>query len=164
MGDPKKHRKNFSRPRQLWQTERIERDKKIVKKHGLRNMSELWKAESLLRTFRRRARKLSALKTTQAEIEKKQLLGRLSTLNLSKKNASLDDVLAMNIEDVLGRRLQTIVQKSGLADTPKQARQFIVHGHIAVGGNKVTSPSYLVKADEEKSIKLRSVLKSKEKA
>lgn len=156
MGDPKKQRRSYSKPRQLWQMERIEREKKLVKKYGLKNGKELWKVESLLRTFRRRARKLLTLKTEQAEIEKKQLLDRLSTLNVLKKSAGIDDVLVMKIEDILERRLQTIVQKTGLANTPKQARQFIVHGLITIGGNKVTSPSYLVKRNEEKDIKSRS--------
>lgn len=156
MGDPKKQRRSYSKPRQLWQMERIEREKKLIKKYGLKNGKELWKVESLLRNFRRRARKLLTLKTEQAEIEKKQLLDRLSTLNILKKSAGIDDVLVMKIEDILERRLQTMVQKTGLANTPKQARQFIVHGLITIGGNRVTSPSYLVKRDEEKDIKSRS--------
>lgn len=159
MGDPKKQRRSYSKPRQLWQVDRIEREKKLSRDYGLKNRRELWKMESLLRNFRRRARKLLTLQTTQAEIEKKQLLGRLSTLNMLKKDAGLDDVLTINIDDILGRRLQTIVQKTGLANTPKQARQCIIHGHITVGGNKVTSPSYLVKRDEEKDIKSRSPVK-----
>lgn len=159
MGDPKRQRKRFSKPRQLWQTERIERETKITSKYGLKNRRELWKMEGLIKNFRRRARRLGALKTTQAEVEKRQLLERLSTLNMLKKDANLDDVLALNIEDMLERRLQTMVQRKGLANTPKQARQFVVHGHITVGGNKVTSPSYLVKTVEEKNIKLRSSIK-----
>ena len=159
MGDPKKQRRTYSKPRHLWRIERIERERAITGKYGLKNRRELWKMESLLRNFRRRARKLLALGTTQAEIEKKQLIDRLSTLNILKKDAGIDDVLALKIEDILERRLQTIVLKRGLANKAKQARQFIVHGHIAVGGNKVTSPSYLVKTDEEKSIKLRSSIK-----
>lgn len=161
MGDPKKQRKRFSTPRHLWRIERIERETKITTEYGLKNRRELWKTESLLRTFRRRARKLLAAGTGQAEIEKKQLLSRLSTLNILKKDADLEDVLSLNIDDILGRRLQTIVQKNGLANKPKQARQFIVHGHVTVGGEKVTAPSYLVKAGEEKDIKLHSALKIK---
>ncbi|MDL5502111.1 MAG: S4 domain-containing protein, partial [Candidatus Methanoperedens sp.] len=40
----------------------------------------------------------------------------------------------------------------GLANTPKQARQFIVHGHISVSGRKITVPGYLVPASEELSL------------
>ncbi|MCQ4335807.1 MAG: 30S ribosomal protein S4, partial [Sulfolobales archaeon] len=46
-------------------------------------------------------------------------------------------------------RLQTIVFKKGLARTIHQARQLIVHGHIAIGGRRVTSPGYIVKKSEE---------------
>jgi small subunit ribosomal protein S4 len=159
MGDPKKQRKSFSKPRHLWHVERIEREKEIARKYGLKNRKDLWKMETLLRSFRRRARKLLAQKTAQAELEKKQLIERLVALNILKKDAGLDDVLTLKIEDLLERRLQTIVNKSGLANRPKQARQFIVHGHVTVGGNKVTSPSYMVKASEENTIKLRSSIK-----
>jgi small subunit ribosomal protein S4 len=41
------------------------------------------------------------------------------------------------------------VHKQGLANTVRQARQFIVHGHIMVGGRKVTVPGYLVPTGEE---------------
>lgn len=108
--------------------------------------------EALLRGFRRQARKLLALRTEQGKKEEKQLLGRLRKLNLLKKNATLDDVLALKISDILDRRLQTMVYKKGLANTQKQARQFIVHGHISIKKGKVTAPNYLVKKDEEGSI------------
>ena len=163
MGDPKRQRKSYDKPRHLWQVERIEREKDITRKYGLKNRRELWKVETLLRNFRRRARKLLAQKSTQAELEKKQLVDSLSTLNILKKDATLDDVLVLKIEDFLERRLSTIVNKSGLADKPKQARQFIVHGHVTVGGNKVTSPSYMVRADEESKIKLSPSIKKGDK-
>ncbi len=43
-----------------------------------------------------------------------------------------------------------MVFRKGFANSMKQARQFIVHGHIAVNGRKTTIPSYMVlKAEEE---------------
>jgi small subunit ribosomal protein S4 len=43
-----------------------------------------------------------------------------------------------------------MVFRKGYANSIKQARQFIVHGHISVNGRKTTIPSYMVlKADEE---------------
>ena len=45
-----------------------------------------------------------------------------------------------------------MVFKKGLAHTPKQARQFIVHGHIAVDGRKVRWPSTLIPLSEENKI------------
>ena len=49
----------------------------------------------------------------------------------------------------MDRRLNTMVFKKNMAKTAVQARQFIAHGHIAVKGRRVSSPSYLVKFNEE---------------
>ena len=54
------------------------------------------------------------------------------------EGSTLDDVLGLNQEAILNRRLETMVQRKGLAMTCKQARQFIVHGHVAIDGRKVT--------------------------
>ncbi|MCK5561310.1 MAG: 30S ribosomal protein S4, partial [Thermoplasmata archaeon] len=88
----------------------------------------------------------------QAEKEREQLLNRLANLSLLPDNATLDDVLALEVDSMLGRRLQTIVLKKGLANTAKQARQFIIHGHTSIGDRKVTIPGYLVKKHEEETI------------
>jgi ribosomal protein S4 len=64
----------------------------------------------------------------------------------------LDDVLALEVESILSRRLQTLTYLKGLAGTPTQARQLITHGHIAIGGRKITIPSYMVTKNEEGQI------------
>jgi len=66
----------------------------------------------------------------------------------------LDDVLGLTAENVLERRLQTLVYRKGLAKTLHQARQMVVHGHIAINGRRVTSPGYLVPRDEEDKIEI----------
>jgi len=58
-------------------------------------------------------------------------------------------VLNLTVDDVLQRRLQTMVHKKGLSRTAKEARQFVIHGHIALDGKKIDSPSYLVKKGQE---------------
>ena len=65
------------------------------------------------------------------------------------EDAKLEDVLDLTVEDVLRRRLQTMVHNKGLATTAKGARQFVIHGHIALDGKKIDAPSYLVKRGEE---------------
>jgi small subunit ribosomal protein S4 len=160
MGDPKRSKKSYAKPRHPWQAERIEEEKKIVKKHGLKNKKELWKCQTMLRNFRRQARKSMALGTAQAEKEEKQLLDKLERLNLLK-NPTPDGVLALQINDILERRLQTRVYKKGLANTVSQARQYIVHGHISVRGSKITSPGHLVKRDEEETIQFSAHTKIK---
>ncbi len=133
MGDPKFPRKKYETPSHPWEAERIRREKEILHKYGLRNKREIWRAETFLRRIREQARRLLAMAgEEQAEKEKERLLKRLARLGILPENASLDDVLALTVEDILARRLQTLVYLHGLAKTPKQARQFIVHGHIAV--------------------------------
>jgi small subunit ribosomal protein S4 len=47
---------------------------------------------------------------------------------------------------LLETRLDNIVYRLGLASSRKQARQLVLHGHFTVNGEKVTVPSYIVKA------------------
>lgn len=152
MGDPKFRRRKYERPRHPWEGERIKEEDELLKKYGLKNKRELWKVRSLLRSFRQRARVLQAqvrYGDEQAEKEKKELIVKLARLGLLKENSSLDDILALDVDSILGRRLQTMVHKKGLAYSQNHARQLITHGHIAISGRKVTIPSYLVKRIEE---------------
>lgn len=153
MGDPRFPRKKYETPSHPWEAERIKRERELIYKYGLKNKREVWRAETFLRRIREQARRLLAMPgEEQAEKEKENLLKRLFRLGILPANATLDDVLALNVEDVLGRRLQTLVYIHGLARTPKQARQLIVHGHIAIDGRKVRVPSYLVRKEEEEKI------------
>ncbi len=156
MGDPKKPRKKFEKPSHPWIIERINEENELVKNYGLKNKREVWRTASILRNWRRQARDLQARvrrKEPQAEVEMKNLFAKLQNLGiLTTENPTLDDILALNIESVLSRRLETIVYTKGLASSPRQARQMIVHGHISVAGHKVTAPSYLVKKTEEHTI------------
>ncbi len=152
MGDPRRIKKKFDKPKHPWQLDRLEEERGILSNYGLKNKRELWRGETLLRGFRRHARRLLALHTPQARIEEKQLVERLKSLNLLRENATLDDALALKIEDLLNRRLQTLVFNKGFSSTAKQARQFVVHGHVTIGGRKITAPGYLVPRAEENEI------------
>ena len=142
-------KKKLKKPRAPWDKERIDKENQLMKAYGLRRKREIWKAESILRSFRRRARDLAAKKD---KVEEKILLDKLQKLGLLKKDATLDDVLRLTVEDILDRRLQTFVFKSGLANTPKHARQLITHGHIAVDGRKTPYPSFVITRDLEGKI------------
>ncbi len=155
MGDPKFSRRRYQTPSHPWQKERIDSENELIKKYGLKNKKELWKAQSLLRNFRQRSRTLQAqirYGNKQAEIERDQLLARLERAGILGRGESLDDVLGLDVEVVLSRRLQTLAYLKGLSNSPKQARQFIVHGHVSLGDRKVTIPGYLVKKTEEETI------------
>ncbi len=152
MGDPKKPRKKWEGPKHPWEKERLLKEIELVGRYGLKNKKELWLASSLARKFRHQARSLLGLPPEIRAERERTLLKRLYRLGLVGENASLDDVLGLTAEHILERRLQTIVYKKGLARTIHQARQLIVHGHIAIGGRRVTSPGHLVTREEEKLI------------
>ncbi len=151
MGDPKFARKHYTTPSHPWDGARISEENMIIRKYGLKNKRELWKTQTMLRDLRRQARALQARQRTsdeQAIKERDALLERLIRLGLLSGKADLTDVLALEVEAMLVRRLQTQIYLKGLARTMKQARQLIVHGHISIAGRKVTVPSYMVTDSE----------------
>lgn len=157
MGDIKRLRKKFSRPGHPWQKGRIESENKLLLEHGFKNKREIWKLSTTLKTFSDQAKKLIAATGKNTEKEKGQLMQRLNRLGLVKEGAKLDDVLALTLNDLIGRRLQTIIHKKGFSRSPKQARQFITHEHVKIGSKTVSSPSYLVSVLEENSIVIDNV-------
>ena len=143
MGYPGKSRKMYARPRTPWQAERIAGEVEVVKAYGLRNKRELWKAQAVLRKYRQASRKmLASVAVGQAPPEAEAILARLKKLGMLKEEGDLDAILSMKVSDVLERRLQTQVYRQGLANSLKQSRQFIVHGHIQVSGRRVDVPGY----------------------
>ncbi|MDO8633958.1 MAG: 30S ribosomal protein S4 [archaeon] len=148
MGDIKKPRKQYSVPRKRWDKVRIEKEKKTVEAYGLKNKRELRRFETFLRNKRKNARHLLALTEAKRAKSEKELFESIARIGLLPRTASIDDVLSLQVEEILEKRLATIVWRKNLAKTIKQARQFIVHGHIAIGGRKITTPNYIVKATE----------------
>jgi small subunit ribosomal protein S4 len=149
MGDPRKIKKKWRGPRHPWRSDTLKSELELIGKYGLRNKRELWIARTLLRNIRTQARALLALREDERNARLKVLLNKLHKLGLVTPDATIDDLLGLTIEDLLNRRLQTVVYKLGLAKTIHQARQFIVHRHIKIGGQTVSRPGYLVTKDEE---------------
>ena len=155
MGKPKFSRKKYETPSHPWQEDRIKTENELIKKYGLKNKREIWKAQTSLKKYRGQARELLAKVQTgdiQSKKESDQLLMHLSRMNILPQNSTLDDVLALDTESILSRRLQTQTFLKGLSSTPEQARQLIAHGHIAIGEKRVTVPGYFVTKDEEGEI------------
>lgn len=149
MGHPRKSRKKYDTPSHPWNADRIKEENKLVRKYGLKTKKEIWKAETMVKRYRRDARELLGMSSEQNVTERQQLLSHLIKLGFLAKEAKLEDVLNLTLEDVLRRRLQTMVHQKGLANTAKQSRIMVVHGHIALAGKKIDAPSYLVKSGEE---------------
>jgi len=152
MGHPRRSRKKYDTPPHPWNADRIKEENKLLQKYGLKNKKEVWKAETMVKRYRRDARHLLGLLTEQTIKERQDLINHLVNLGILSESAKLEDVLDLTVENVLRRRLQTMVHKKGLATTAKGARQFVIHGHISLNEKKIDSPSYLVKRGEEDSI------------
>lgn len=154
MGDPRRLRKKLEGPRHPFNKARIEEEMVYMGRFGLRNKKEIWKTQTVLRNYRARARASLALPEQQQERERDNLLKKLFRMGVMPTEEGLiDDILSLSTEQFLKRRLQSLVHELGLAKTPWQARQLVAHGHIAIRGKKITSPSYHVLRGEEEFLR-----------
>ena len=150
MGHPRKPRKQYDTPSHPWNAERIKEENRLAAKYGLKNKKEIWKAESKVKKYRRDARIILGMDNDEREAQEKELLNHLVRVGFISPNAKLEEVLDLNVEDVLRRRLQSLVYRKGLSNTAKEARLFVVHGHITLNGKKINAPGHIVqKADED---------------
>tara|TARA_Y100000310_G_C20649238_1_gene798435 strand:+ start:1304 stop:1882 length:579 start_codon:yes stop_codon:yes gene_type:complete len=145
----KKHKK-FNRPKKPFDTERIQSENAIVVKYGLKNKREIWKARTKLDGMRKRAKEL----VNESSDVQGEFLEKLNHLGYKVEN--IVNVLALTEEDILKRRLQSVLIEKKIATTPKGARQLVTHRHIKVNGVVVNIPSYAVRVEEEEKIERKT--------
>ncbi|MEG2003615.1 MAG: 30S ribosomal protein S4 [Clostridia bacterium] len=58
-----------------------------------------------------------------------------------------------NLLTLIERRLDNVVYRMGMADSRRESRQLVLHGHFTVNGKKVDIPSYIVKANDVITLK-----------
>ncbi len=146
----KRKHKSYSRPKRPFDKSRIEKEAKIKEEYGLKNKIEIWKADSQIKSIREKAKKL----ISAGHEKQKALFERLKKIGF--RADSISDVLSLEKEDYLNRRLQTIVFKRRLARSPKHARQMIVHKKILVDEKAISSPSYIVPVELEEKISVKA--------
>jgi len=154
MGDPKTPRRVWKKPKRPLNYDLMMDELKTLGTFGLKTKKELWKTQTELSRVRLQARSLLALRQEERERKEPILIQSLSKIGLVDQNSTLDDVLNLQVNDLLSRRLQTMAQRLLFFKTPYQARQAIVHGHVMIGDGVVTIPSYVVKTEEETKIRL----------
>tara|TARA_B100002003_G_scaffold156503_1_gene145152 strand:+ start:178 stop:792 length:615 start_codon:yes stop_codon:yes gene_type:complete len=154
MGDPKTSRRVWKKPKRPLNYDLMMDELKTLGTFGLKTKRELWKTQTELSRVRLQARSLLALRQEVRERKEPILMQSLSKIGLVDESSTLDDVLNLQVTDLLSRRLQTMAQRKLYFKTPYQARQAIVHGHVMIGDNVVTIPSYIVKTEEETKIHL----------
>ena len=77
----------------------------------------------------------------------------MRALGLKVENTA--DVLDLKVENILERRLPTVVAKKKLADSPLHARQMVVHKRVLIDGKAISAPSYIVPVSEENKITIK---------
>ena len=162
MGDPKFARSKTQTPTHPWKQARIDEEHALKEKYGLKKvggMKEIWREKSSLRRHRNQAMKLiGRVDTSEGHFarEKTDLVNSLCRQGLLVDGASIDDVLQINVEHMLSRRLQSVVYYKGLAPSMRAARNMIVHGHISIGEQKMTVPGYHIRKIEEEELNYSS--------
>lgn len=142
-------KKLYQRPRQIFEKERINEENKLVETYALKNKKEIWKTLAKVNYYRGRAKALAKKPLEEQEV----LLNKLKALGLNTNTTT--EVLGLKVEDILRRRLPTIITKRKLAHTVKQARQMVVHKKVLIDGKAVSVPSYLVPLSEESQITIK---------
>ncbi|MFW9800910.1 MAG: 30S ribosomal protein S4 [Candidatus Thorarchaeota archaeon] len=149
MGDPRRQKKKYVTPKRPFDSERFETELQLIGSYGLRNKRELWRHRTELSRYRRQARNLLALTAADRATLERELVDKLVRLGILTGEPTLDGVLDLTLDNLLERRLQTIVFRKGMASSAYHARQLVTHGHIALDGAKVSTPSRLITLDEE---------------
>ena len=62
-----------------------------------------------------------------------------------------------NLLSLVERRLDNVVYRLGFANSRRQARQLVNHGHFTVNGNRVNIPSYMIKSGDVVAVCEKSV-------
>ncbi len=152
MGDPKRQKKKYVTPKRPFDSSRFVQELQLVGSYGLRNKRELWRHRTELSRFRRQARHLLAIPPSERQKQERELIDKLTRMGVLTGEPTLDSVLDLTLENLLDRRLQTVVFRKGMACSIYHARQLVVHGHIALDGKRVTTPSRIITVAEEDRI------------
>ncbi|MGI6700155.1 MAG: 30S ribosomal protein S4 [Christensenellales bacterium] len=76
--------------------------------------------------------------------------------NLYERAVTMKGATGENLVQLLERRLDNVVYRAGFAATRAQARQMVNHSHFLVNGKKVNIPSYIVKENDEITVRAKS--------
>ena len=151
------HSVTYKTPKVPFERERFDAELKLAGQFGLKNKREIQRVHFMLGHMRTVAKVMlmKDAKDPKRMLEGTALLRRLHNLGiLPKEQNKLEFVLALKEENILERRLQTVVLRKGLAKSIHHARVLIRGKMIRVGKQIVDSPSFLVRVESEPLVQL----------
>jgi small subunit ribosomal protein S4 len=149
MGDTKQKHRSFNRPKKPFDRARIDEENILLKRYGLKNKREIWRAKSVVSKMRKQAKSLIG----QSDEEQRKFFEKLNKMGVQINTIS--DILALTEKNILDKRLQTFVFNNKLANTIKGARQLIVHKKILVDKVIINVPSFWVTKGLKNKISLK---------
>ena len=108
------------------------------------------------RTFNQRRKKQSEYGMQLKEKQKVRFIYGVLEKQFAKyyvMATKMNGVTGECLLQILESRLDNVIYRMGLANTRREARQIVNHGHVTVNGKRVDIPSYLVKPGEVISLR-----------
>ena len=108
------------------------------------------------RTFNQRRKKQSEYGMQLNEKQKVRVIYGVLEKQFAKyyvMATKMNGVTGECLLQILESRLDNVIYRMGLANTRREARQIVNHGHVTVNGKRVDIPSYLVKPGEVISLR-----------
>ena len=108
------------------------------------------------RTFNQRRKKQSEYGMQLNENQKVRFIYGVLEKQFAKyyvMATKMNGVTGECLLQILESRLDNVIYRMGLANTRREARQIVNHGHVTVNGKRVDIPSYLVKPGEVISLR-----------
>ena len=151
------HSVTYKTPKRPFDRTRFDSELKLAGQFGLRCKREIQRVHYTLGHMRRIA-KVMLMKDAndqKRQLEGGALLRRLHNLGiLPPEQNKLEFVLALKLENLLERRLQTVVYRKGFARSIHHARVLIRGKMIKVGKQVVDSPSFMVRVESEPHVQM----------
>lgn len=108
------------------------------------------------RTFNQRRKKQSEYGMQLNEKQKVRFIYGVLEKQFAKyyvMATKMNGVTGECLLQILESRLDNVIYRMGLANTRREARQIVNHGHVTINGKRVDIPSYLVKPGEVISLR-----------
>jgi len=129
-----------------WKSDQNLREGKIIRKYLLQKREDYMKYNKIVGNITKFVAKLKTLPATDPLrfSMSEQLLQKLYGMGIVSSTSSLSVVEKLSVSSLCRRRLPVVMVRLKMSETLREATTFIEQGHIRVGPNVVTDPSFLV--------------------